>query len=73
MIYKKQLTEYEFKTMFDYYNYIVESIINGQRKQAEDLINQLSKAQKKDAIDYFNMTGESEHIKEAEKLTLELL
>lgn len=73
MVSNKTLKDYEFKSIFDYYNYIVESIVNGQRQQAKELINNLSKEQKKDAINYFSIIGESEHDKQAEKLTLELL
>lgn len=33
--------EYEFETKEDYYNYIVESLINGNRSQVRSLFNQM--------------------------------
>ena len=35
--------ELEFKTAEDYFNYIVESLINGQRQQVRDLFNAMRK------------------------------
>ena len=46
MISKTTLKEYEFKTIEDYFNYIVDSKINGQYSQVKHLIKQLSKDQK---------------------------
>lgn len=54
MISKEIIKAYEFKTIEDYFEYIVESIINGQRTQAQNLIKELSKKQKKDAYAYYN-------------------
>lgn len=51
MISKKTLKDYEFLTIEDYYNYIVESLINGNIKQTKDLIKYLSKNQKIEFID----------------------
>lgn len=39
-----------FKTIADYQEYIIDSIVNGQRQQATKLIQKLSKSQKKDFI-----------------------
>ena len=53
MISKKDIAENEFQTMEEYYEYILESEINGQRGQVKDFIADLSKQQKKDALRYF--------------------
>ena len=47
MIGKKTLKKYEFKTIENYFDYIEESIINGNFLQVKDLFNKLSKLQKK--------------------------
>ena len=52
MISKKNLKEYEFNTMYDYYNYVIESKINGQFKQVRTLINNMSKTQHNHFIIY---------------------
>lgn len=48
MVSKKLLKEYEFESIDTYYGYIIESHINGQFKQRDELINKLSKEQKKE-------------------------
>ena len=45
--------EYEFKTGSDYFAYIVESLINGQRQQVRDLFNQMKKDDKADFLNNF--------------------
>ena len=57
MISKKDIKEYDFNTIQDYYEYIVESIINGQRTQARNLIKDLSKAQRAEA--YYHLKNSS--------------
>ncbi len=52
MISKKDLAVYEWEHIDDYYNYIVESRINGQIPQVRDLIQKLSKKQLKDFLEY---------------------
>lgn len=52
MIHNKHLTELGFICMDQYFEYIIESEINGQFKQRDQLIKDLSKDQKKDFIDY---------------------
>ncbi len=52
MVSKETLKEYGFKTINEYYEYILESLVNGQRKQAETLTKVLSTTQKVDAIEY---------------------
>ena len=54
MISKKTLKEYEFKTIESYFDYIQESIINGNFSQVKDLFNKLSKSQQKLCFKYFN-------------------
>ena len=43
---KKTLENYEFETIEDYYEYIVESEINGNYSQMKELFNKLAKGQK---------------------------
>jgi hypothetical protein len=45
MVSKKTIKDYGFQYLTDYYDYIIESEINGQRSQARELINSLSKPQ----------------------------
>ena len=45
MITKKDLNDYNFESMTDYYNYIIESRINGQFQQVRELIQKLSYSQ----------------------------
>ena len=52
MIYKKDLKDYEFKTIEEYFDYILESKINGQPTQVKRLIADLSPDQKKQFINY---------------------
>lgn len=33
--------DYDFETKEDYFNYIIDSLINGQRQQVKDLFNQM--------------------------------
>lgn len=54
MVSKTTLKEYEFESMEQYFDYIVESEINGQRSQVKDLIRCMSTKQKKDAHWYLN-------------------
>ena len=45
--------EYDFETKEDYFNYIVESLINGQRQQVKNLFNAMKKDDQKEfLIDY---------------------
>tara|TARA_R110002020_G_scaffold449573_1_gene662901 strand:+ start:750 stop:968 length:219 start_codon:yes stop_codon:yes gene_type:complete len=58
MVSKKDLKVYEWTEMYEYYEYIVTSYVNGQHAQVKKLINDLSMKQKKDASEYFdNMIG----------------
>ncbi len=52
MVSLQTLKEYEFKNINEYFEYILNSLINGQRKQAITLAKRLSMVQKVDAIEY---------------------
>lgn len=54
MVSKKLIKGYEFSDITEYFNYIVESRVNGQIKQAKDLYKKLSKAQKTDFWQWFD-------------------
>jgi len=58
MIGKKTLKKYEFKTIENYFDYIEESIINGNFSQVKDLFNKLSKSQQRLCLRYFNCNQE---------------
>ena len=45
MVSKKLIKSYDFETIENYFDYILESEINGQRSQAESLIKALSSSQ----------------------------
>ena len=45
MITRKTLSEYRFSDINGYFEYIIDSVTNGQRSQASDLIYAMSKKQ----------------------------
>lgn len=53
MVTKKILAEYDMLYMTDYYDYIIESFVNGQRRQGHEFYNRLSKPQREEMYDYF--------------------
>ena len=53
MIGKKTLKNYEFRAIENYFDYIEDSIINGNFSQVKDLFNKLSKSQKRLSLKYF--------------------
>ena len=53
MITQIKLTALDFKTMEDYFEYILLSEINGQRTQVKNLIDKMSKQQKKNCLAWF--------------------
>jgi hypothetical protein len=55
MVSKKDIQSLDFKTIGEYFDYIVLSKINGNYNQANELFNDLSKTQKKDFIDWLQM------------------
>ena len=52
MVSKKTLKEYDFNDIEDYYNYIIESNTNGQRKQFTNLVKKLNKEQLVNFVNY---------------------
>ena len=62
MISKKTLKGYEFKTMYDYFDYIEESRINGLKPQVKDLIKDLSNNQFKSFLNYLKEYENDEQI-----------
>lgn len=50
MVSKKTLQAYEFESMEAYFQYIIESKINGQHGQVDSLISAMSKEQKKHCL-----------------------
>lgn len=62
MISPKTLASYEFKTMEDYYNYIIESRANGNTKQAGNLFQTLGREQRKEFLSYVADGLQNPHI-----------
>jgi len=58
MISKKDLKNYEFRTIEGYFNYIIDSKINGNFSQVKDLFNKLNKEQKSLCLKYLNYDDE---------------
>ena len=54
MVSKKTILGYEFSDITEYFDYIVESRVNGQIKQAKDLYRKLSKVQKTEFWAWFD-------------------
>lgn len=52
MVTTKKIHALDFKTIEDYFNYILDSQANGQPQQVKELIQDLSKGQKKDLMYY---------------------
>ena len=50
MISKKTLEGYGFKTIEDYYRYIIQSKDNGQPEQVKELVADMSRTQNKEFI-----------------------
>ena len=50
MISKKALEGYGFKTIEDYYRYIIQSKDNGQPEQVKELVADMSRTQNKEFI-----------------------
>jgi hypothetical protein len=72
----KATIKYYGEVIEDYFEYIVESIINGQRQQVRKLIKNLSKEQKKEALVWYDeqiITFCTDSYKEAKEIVIELL
>jgi hypothetical protein len=72
MVSKKTLKSYEFETIFDYFEYIFDSVSNGQKKQTKELFNKLSESQK---IEFYEWLDTFTHYdkEEGENAVLEFL
>lgn len=50
--------EYDFTTKFEYFDYIIDSLINGNRSQVKDLFNQMKGTDQKEfLVDYLQNDG----------------
>jgi len=58
MIGKKTLKAYEFRQIENYFDYIQDSVINGNFSQVKSLFKELSNDQKKLCLRYFNCDQE---------------
>jgi hypothetical protein len=66
--------ELEENTCNCYYNYIVDSLINGQRQQVRSLFNQMHKEDKKEFLsEFISMSDEPYHIEVREICINELI
>lgn len=63
MVSKHTLNQYDFSYMEQYFEYILDSILNGQHKQAKELYKELSEKQKSDFLDFRNTYGIETQIK----------
>lgn len=77
MVSKETIKGLEFSDIVDYYEYVADSILNGQKTQATRLINEMSNNQKKEAINYFKdrikLFDKESHFNQALELTLKLI
>jgi hypothetical protein len=46
MITKKDLKDYQFENIYQYFDYVLESEVNGQKKQVRYLIGKMSQRQR---------------------------
>lgn len=54
MVSKKIIKSYDFETIEDYFNYIIDSEINGNRSQVQSLIKALSNIQKANFLNWIS-------------------
>ena len=76
MISKKDLQAYEYNSMEDYFDYVVESRINGNFSQVKRLIKDMSKKQKLSFQEFLyneNNLIESDARKYCSRVNLDLL
>jgi hypothetical protein len=62
---KKTLKLYGYKTNEDYFNYIIDSYIQGQFKQMKDLIKKLNAEQKEDLFIYIQDNITDSYLKDS--------
>lgn len=63
MVSKTYLRAYNFQTIEDYFDYILLSKINGQQKQVQNLIDKMSKDQKKACLEWFKEQTKTTDVK----------
>ena len=68
MVTKKDLKNYEFPNMDRYFEYVLESIANGQRKQAKSLVSAMSQRQRNQFSMYLD-NYQGQLADEAKKIT----
>ena len=75
MISKKTLKDYEFKNINEYYDYIIDSYINGNFSQFKELILKGSKEQKQDFYNWLinNLCLKSDLIDQIEYKFIEVI
>lgn len=73
MVGQNTLLAYDFKSINQYFGYIIESKINGQYNQCAKLINKLSKNQKIEFLQELQEYRQNSDIIYLDKLTVELL
>lgn len=73
MVSKKLITDYGWKNLLDYYDYIIESQINRNFSQVSSLINDLSKPQAVDFLQYMKRENLQDNKEELTALTLKSL
>lgn len=62
MVSNKTLKTYDFSNLRQYFEYILDSHTNGQFKQMDELISELSKNQKIEFLQYLAEYGQNEDI-----------
>lgn len=73
---KKLLTlakDHEFSTEEEYFNYIIDSYINGQRQQVRELFNDMRKEDKEDFLFNYLNSGGKETNEAIKKICIEEL
>lgn len=60
MVSKADILRMDFKTIEDWFQYIVDSEINGNRLQAVEFYEELSKTQKSEFLDWMSANMEAE-------------
>jgi len=57
MVSQKTIKSLDFNNIYDYFEYVHLSEVNGNRSQVHSLINKMSKQQKKDFLAYISNIG----------------
>ena len=61
--------DYEFESAYEYFEYIVDSLINGQRQQVRNLFNQMSDFSKRTFLNDF-LNDDSGHHTSTRKICI---